>query len=153
VGTPKELYLNPKSIFVAHFIGGSNFLEGYVSSMGACGAVVELRGGIRVQTIDKSVRIGERVILAIRPETFVVEKEIERDKNTISGTVERVTFEGTNIRYEIRFENQDIVVVVKPSLTGEWFNTDEKVSVSFPPEKTHVFAYPEVGLREETAVE
>ncbi|HDN05695.1 MAG TPA: ABC transporter ATP-binding protein, partial [Candidatus Bathyarchaeota archaeon] len=35
VGTPEELYMNPKSVFVAHFVGESNFLEGYVSSVGS----------------------------------------------------------------------------------------------------------------------
>jgi iron(III) transport system ATP-binding protein len=153
VGTPEELYMNPKSVFVAHFIGESNFLEGYVSSISGKGAIIELRGGIKVQTVDKGAKIGERVILAVRPETFIVEKGVKRNKNSILGTIERVTFEGTNMRYEIRLENQDLIVIVKPSLIEEWFNTGEKVTTSFPPERAHVFVYPEAGLREEIAVE
>jgi ABC-type Fe3+/spermidine/putrescine transport system ATPase subunit len=153
VGTPKELYMKPKNVFVAHFIGESNFLEGYISSVSGKGAVIELRGGIKVQAIDKGVEKGERVVLAIRPETLVVERGIKKSENSVLGVIERVTFEGTNIRYEVRLENQDLVVVVKPSLIGEWFNIGEKVTVSFPPEKAHVFTYPEVGLREEIAVE
>jgi ABC-type Fe3+/spermidine/putrescine transport system ATPase subunit len=89
----------------------------------------------------------------VRPETFVIEKGIKKGKNSILGVIERVSFEGTNIRYEVRLENQDLVVIVKPSLIGEWFNIDEKATVSFTPEKAHVFVYPEAGLREETAVE
>jgi iron(III) transport system ATP-binding protein len=153
VGTPEQLYMNPQNIFVAHFIGESNFLEGYVSSMSAKGATVELRGGIKVQTADKSAKVSERVILAVRPETFTVEKGIKKEKNSATGTVERLTFEGTNVRYEVRLENQDLIVAVKPSLIEEWFNTGETVTVSFPPEKAHVFEYPEAGLREEIAVE
>jgi len=57
------------------------------------------------------------------------------------------------VRYEIRLENQDLVISIKPSLTEEWFKTGEKVSISFPPEKTHLFPYPDVGLKEEIAVE
>ncbi|MDH5754370.1 MAG: ABC transporter ATP-binding protein, partial [Candidatus Bathyarchaeota archaeon] len=153
VGTPKELYMKPKSVFVAHFIGESNFLEGYISSIRGEIATIELRGGIKVQAIDKDVEKGERVVLAVRPETFAIERGIERSKNSVLGVIERVTFEGTNIRYEVRLENQDLVVIVKPSLVGEWFNTGEKVTVSFPPEKAHVFAYPEAGLKEEISVE
>jgi ABC-type Fe3+/spermidine/putrescine transport system ATPase subunit len=153
VGAPEELYMNPKSVFVAHFIGESNFLEGYVSSISVKGAIIELRGEIKVQTVDKSAKIGERVILAVRPETFIVAKGVKRNKNSILGTIERVTFEGTNMRYEIKLENQDLIVIVKPSLIEEWFNTGEKVTVSFSPERAHVFAYPEAGLREEIAVE
>jgi iron(III) transport system ATP-binding protein len=153
VGTPEELYMNPKSIFVAHFIGESNFLEGYVSSMTSKGAIIELRGGIRVQTVNKDAKKGERMVLAIRPETFVVKKGTKKDKSTILGTIEKVTFEGTNMRYEIRLENQGLIVIVRPSMIGEWFDIGEKVTLKFLPEKAHVFAYPEAGLREETVVE
>ena len=154
VGTPEELYMNPKNIFVAHFIGESNFLEGYVSSISGKTAMIELRGGVKVQAVGKEgLERGERVLLAIRPETFVVEKGIKEDRNAISGKTERVTFEGTNVRYEVRLKNQDLVVIVKPSMTEEWFNTGEEVTVSFPTEKAHVFKYPEVGLKEEIAIE
>jgi len=153
VGTPEELYMNPKSIFVAHFIGASNFLEGYIFSVNGKGTLIELRGGIKVQASSRDVARGDRVVLAIRPEAFVIDKGIKKGKNSVLGVIERVTFEGTNIRYEVRLENQDLIVVVKPSLIGEWFNMNEKVTVSFPPEKALVFAYPEVGLKEEVAVE
>jgi len=50
-------------------------------------------------------------------------------------------------------ENQDHIVIVKPSMMGQWFKVDEDVTASFPPEKAHVFKYPETGLKEELAVE
>jgi iron(III) transport system ATP-binding protein len=154
VGSPKELYMTPKNVFVAHFIGESNLLEGYVSNLSRRGAAIELRGGIRVQVgVLKNMENGDKVVLAIRPETIVIEKGIKKTENSILGIVERITFEGTNIRYEIRLRNEDLVVVVRPSLVEEWLKMGEKVTVSFSPEKTHVFAYPEVGLREELAVE
>ncbi|MEM2971052.1 MAG: ABC transporter ATP-binding protein [Candidatus Bathyarchaeia archaeon] len=153
VGTPQELYMKPATIFVANFIGESNFLVGYVSNVNNGEATIELRSGIKVQTANKNVKVGERIVLALRPETLIVGKGAKKGKNAILGTVERVAFEGTNVRYEIRLENQDVIVVVKPSLTEDWINVGEKVTVSFPPEKAHMFAYPEVGLREEMAVE
>jgi ABC-type Fe3+/spermidine/putrescine transport system ATPase subunit len=153
VGTPEELYMNPKSIFVAYFIGESNFLDGYISNINDKGVVIELRDEIKIQVANGTMKQGERVVLAIRPETLAIEKGTKRSKTSILGVVEKVTFEGTNIRYEVRLENQDLVVIVKPSLTEEWFNMGEKVSISFPPEKAHVFTYPDVGLKEETSVE
>jgi ABC-type Fe3+/spermidine/putrescine transport system ATPase subunit len=153
VGTPSELYMAPQNIFVANFIGESNFLEGYVTHVDSQEILTELRGGIIVRTVGNEVKDGERVVLAVRPETFVIEKGSRKDKNSMTGTVERVTFEGTSIRYEIRLENQDLIVIVKPSVIGEWFKLEEKVTVSFPPEKAHLFSYPEAGLKEEVAVE
>jgi ABC-type Fe3+/spermidine/putrescine transport system ATPase subunit len=153
VGDPLELYMNPQSIFVAHFIGESNFLEGYITSAGPNEVTVELRGGIKVQSASEDREKGEKVVLAVRPEAFVVEKGSKKSDNVASGTVERVTFEGTNVRYEIRLENEDLVVIVKPSLVGEWFGLGETVTVSFTAEKAHVFPYPEAGLKEELSVE
>jgi ABC-type Fe3+/spermidine/putrescine transport system ATPase subunit len=153
VGTPQELYMTPKSIFVAHFIGESNFLEGYISSVDGKEKIIELRNDINVQAVNSEAQKGERVVLAVRPETFTIEKGEKKSRNTILGVVERVTFEGTSIRYEVRLENEDLVVIVKPSMTDEWFSVGEKVSVSFPSEKSHIFAYPDAGLREEIAVE
>ena len=153
VGTPSELYMSPKNVFVANFIGESNFLEGYVVRKSGEEITTELRGGIRVQSASNDVKKGERVVLAIRPETFVVGKGTEREMNSILGTVERVTFEGTNIRYEIRLQNQDLIVIVKPSIIGEWFKLDERITVSFPSTKAHLFSYPEAGFKEEIAAE
>lgn len=153
VGTPRELYMNPANIFVAHFIGESNFLEGSISRMIGDKALVELRGGVNILATDKTVRRGKRVVLAVRPETLVVERGSRKDPNSVSGTIERITFEGSNLRFEIRLRNQDLIVIVKPSTIGEWFDIGENVTVSFPPEKAHVFAYPEAGLKEEIAVE
>jgi ABC-type Fe3+/spermidine/putrescine transport system ATPase subunit len=152
VGTPVELYMSPENVFVANFIGESNFLEGYILERDNKETLIELRGGIRVQAVSNGLNKGERVVLAIRPEAFVVENGM-KGKNSISGVVQRVTFEGTNVRYEIVLENQDMIVIVKPSMIGEWFKIDEKVNVSFPSERAHMFPYPETGLKEELAVE
>jgi len=152
VGTPQELYMNPQHIFVANFIGESNFLEGHVEEVDK-ETTVELRGEIFVQISNRTKRKGERVVLMIRPETFVIEKGKKKKANSLYGHIERLRFEGTHIRYEIRIENEDRIEVSRPTLVGEWFNVNDEVTVSFPPEKSYVFTYPSEGLREELAVE
>jgi len=153
VGTPNELYMDPENVFVAYFIGESNFLEGYVLNTKANRAIIELRGGVKIVASDKNARNGERIVLAIRPETLTLEKGVKKGSDSIFGKIERVTFEGSNIRYEVRLENEDLIIVVKPSMIGEWFNIGEQVIISFPFEKAHVFKYPEAGLKEAIAVE
>jgi ABC-type Fe3+/spermidine/putrescine transport system ATPase subunit len=153
VGTPSELYMSPKNLFVANFIGESNFLEGYAAESQNKETLIELRGGIRVQAVKNEVKKGERVVLAIRPEAFTVEEGRTKSTNSMMGKIERVTFEGTNIRYDILLDNEDQIVIVKPSMTGKWFHVDEDVTLSFPPEKAHMFTYPETGLKEELAAE
>ncbi len=153
VGTPSELYMSPKNIFVANFIGESNFLEGYIKGKKGNETQVELRGEITVESTSDRVATNQKAVIAVRPESFTLRHAGKKEKNSITGSIERVTFEGTTIRYEIRLENQDLIVVVKPSVIGEWFSVDEKVTVSFPPDKAHLFPYPEAGLKEEIAVE
>ena len=153
VGTPDELYMSPQNVFVANFIGESNFLEGYIVEKDSKETLIEIRGGIRVHILNGTVEKGERVVLAVRPEAFTLQETPSKGKNSIAGTVERVTFEGTNVRYEIMLENQDKIVIVKPSMAGKWAKLEEKVSVHFNPENAHLFTYPEPGLKEELAVE
>jgi iron(III) transport system ATP-binding protein len=156
VGTPQELYMRPNSLFVANFIGESNFLEGSVADVNDDDLVIELRGGAKVHAVDKDLAKDERVVLVIRPEIFVVEsapvKEGPKMQNLLRGKVEKVTFEGTFVRYVIRLESDDTVVVIKPSLTEKWFDVGAGITLSFTPEKVHVFPYPEAGLTEEIEV-
>ncbi len=153
VGTPLELYMKPQHIFVANFIGESNFLEGYVSKADKKETTIELRGDILVQALDHRRKKGEKVAVAVRPEVLMIEKGKKRKENAIFGEIERRRFEGTDIRYEIRLENEDLVVAVRPALIEEWLDVQEKVTVSFPIGKTLVFTYPKKGLKEELALE
>jgi ABC-type Fe3+/spermidine/putrescine transport system ATPase subunit len=152
IGTPEELYMKPQNIFVAHFIGESNFLEGYVIGKVGDNVLIELREGTKVEAIDAGFKEGNNVVLSIRPEAVIVEEGLQDGTNVLSGRVERITFEGSMIRYEIRLANDEIVIVVKPSLSGEWLNTGKTVKVFLPVEYTHVFPYPETGLKEEISV-
>jgi ABC-type Fe3+/spermidine/putrescine transport system ATPase subunit len=153
VGTPQELYMNPQEIFVANFVGEANFLEGYVLSVNDNESILELRGKLRVKVLDKTKSSGEKVVLAIRPEALELEKGHKKVENAMLGRIERLRFEGTNIRYEVRLENEDLVVVTRPTLAGEWLDVDEQVTVSFPPDKSFVFMYPSKGLRQELMAE
>ncbi len=152
VGTPQELYMNPNSLFVAHFIGESNFLEGSVADATNGKLVIELRGGAKVHAFGMSVEKDDRAIVVVRPEVFVVEQEGNQGQNVLRGVVEKITFEGTFVRYVIKLESEDSVVVIKPSLTEKWFDVGASITLSFEPEKAHVFSYPEAGLMDEISV-
>jgi ABC-type Fe3+/spermidine/putrescine transport system ATPase subunit len=153
VGTPQELYMNPESIFVAHFIGESNFLEGYVTEKNSEGNIlIELREGTKVEALNGSFNEGNQVVLSMRPETLIVEPGLQEGRNVLSGTVERITFEGSSVRYEIRLSNDEIVVAVKPTLSAEMLKPGETVKVFLPVEYTHVFPYPDAGLKNELSV-
>jgi ABC-type Fe3+/spermidine/putrescine transport system ATPase subunit len=151
IGSPQELYMKPNSLFVAHFIGESNFLEGYVTSGNGI-LELELRAGLKAKALNPGVKQSERIVLSIRPEICVMKKGNEHVENGFLGKIDKVTFEGTFIRYEIRLSNGDRFIINKPSLTEEWLDVGDDVTITYPIEKAHVFAYPEAGLSEEIAV-
>jgi ABC-type Fe3+/spermidine/putrescine transport system ATPase subunit len=114
---------------------------------------VELRGGISVRSLNQDHKKGEKVVVAVRPEVLSIKKGKKSGLNSIFGNIEGFRFEGTNVRYKIRLENGDLVLVVHPALMAEWLGVGEKVTVAFPVEKSFVFSYPERGLRTELALE
>jgi len=142
-----------RNIFVANFVGESNFLEGYVADKADHKLMVELRGGISVKSLNKGHKKGEKVVVAIRPEVLSIRKGEKSGVNSIGGSIEGFRFEGNNVRYEIRLQNEDMIVVVRPALMAEWLSVGEKITVAFPVEKSFVFSYPERGLRTELALE
>jgi ABC-type Fe3+/spermidine/putrescine transport system ATPase subunit len=152
IGTPQELYMNPNSLFVAHFIGESNLMEGIVTRTSDGSLQIELRGGFKVNAATDGFEEDERVVLAVRPEVITMEMGTVERENALSGNVEKVTFEGTFMRYEIRLASKDSVIVNRPSLTEEWIDIGKNVTLSFPAENTHVFAYPPAGLTDEISV-
>ena len=153
VGTPQELYMNPKHIFVANFVGESNFLEGYITDRAGNRVTVELRGGITVKSFDQEHKKGDKIVVAVRPEILSIQKGKKSGVNAIFGRIEGFRFEGNIVRFEIRLENDDFMVAVHPALMAEWLAVGEEVTVTFPVEKSFVFSYPEKGLRSELALE
>jgi spermidine/putrescine transport system ATP-binding protein len=154
VGTPTELYMSPEYLFVANFIGESNFLEGYVAGVDEGLTKIRLRGDLTVYSANAKVRQkDERIVLAVRPEALRLQRGLKKARNGLQGRVKDVTFEGTVTRYEILLTNEDKVIVTMPSLAGEPYTVNEEVTVSFEPEKSHVFPYPPRGLMDELKLE
>lgn len=91
IGTPQDIYNEPKNAFVADFIGESNILDGNMKE--------DFRAefsGHTFQCLDKGFADGEDVDVVIRPEDIIV---TDYDKGMISGTVTSVTFKG--VHFEI----------------------------------------------------
>ncbi len=112
VGTPEEIYLRPANEFVADFIGRGTFLEGDVVEVDEY-VLVELEGGLgRVYGVvsrpDKTVSPGEKVLVAIRPESFTLSSG--EGYNSFTVTVEQVSFIGSVKRVEARSDGKTFLI-------------------------------------------
>ncbi len=153
IGTPKELYMLPNSLFVAFFIGESNLLEGSITNIDGKNAEVELREGYRIWALnERNLKVGDRAVIAIRPETCEMKIGFVEGGTGLLGAIEKSTFEGTIVRYEIRLVNGERFVISRPSLTEEWVSIGQEVTITYPIEKAHLFPYPENGLSDEISV-
>lgn len=129
VGTPQEIYFEPKTPFVADFIGTTNLIdvqagEGNVSYAGVI---------INEYTPKKT---GAKLCASIRPESITLSKEKRDGRVNIKTTITNHMFLGEKVRY-----------FVKDSLDKEWIVDmfdpgkvvyDGDAYVTFPPQRAWI---------------
>lgn len=102
-GSPQEIYFEPKTPFVADFIGTTNLL-----SVKGLGKNTVSYGNDRIPT-TKSVNAGQEYCLSIRPECLKLVKEAVDGQVNVKVTIQNKMFLGEKIRY-----------FVNDSLGKEW---------------------------------
>ncbi len=117
LGTPAEIYENPRTPFVAKFIGESNFLEGTAVERVAAGFTVVDDSGARWHLPEHpSVRAGARVQVAVRPEWFDVCRpgEIPAGENHLLGVVRDIIYLGETLHVLVRVPgDRDVTVALR----------------------------------------
>ena len=88
IGTPEDIYNEPKNAFVADFIGESNILDGIMHE----DYVVEFFNR-KFKCLDKGFAPMEPVDVVIRPEDIDI---VPVEKGQLKGTVTSVTFKGVH---------------------------------------------------------
>ena len=91
IGTPEDIYNEPKNAFVADFIGESNIIDGIMPEDN----VVQMYGR-RFPCLDGGFAPNEAVDVVIRPEDIDI---VPVEQGQLSGTVTSVTFKG--MQYDI----------------------------------------------------
>ncbi len=91
VGTPQDIYNEPKNAFVADFIGESNIVDGCMIQ----DFDVEFSGA-RFECLDKGFAPNEQVDVVVRPEDVDI---VAPEKGMLTGMVTSVAFLG--VHYEI----------------------------------------------------
>ena len=97
IGTPLDIYNEPKNSFVADFIGESNIIDGIMLD----DFKVKFANKI-FECVDKGFDKNEKVDVVIRPEDIEI---IEKNDQKLIGQVEDVTFKGVHYEMLVRQEN------------------------------------------------
>ncbi|HHV26275.1 ABC transporter ATP-binding protein [Anaerosalibacter bizertensis] len=125
IGTPVDIYNEPKNAFVAKFIGESNIIEGIIHE----DFVVEFEN-IMFDCVDRGFEKKEEIDVVIRPEDLIIEN-FEEAK--LKGKVISVTFKG--VHYEMLIESDNFLWKVHSTTMAP---VNSLVGLSVLPENIHV---------------
>jgi spermidine/putrescine transport system ATP-binding protein len=148
VGTAKELYYEPKTAFVAGFVGEANRFHATVDS--AQNGIVNLKTpeGRTLSGLDlgRGLTNGSKVDVFVRPEAVRLSrnaKDITKMGNTGKGTVENVLFNGANSQLILRDATNGAPLNVALPQTGEFRDlaVGDNVHFGWEPEQTRCFEH------------
>ncbi|MBC8588536.1 spermidine/putrescine ABC transporter ATP-binding protein [Paratissierella segnis] len=125
VGTPVDIYNEPKNAFVARFIGESNIIDGIMHE----DYIVEFSGRV-FECVDKDFEREEAVDVVIRPEDMEI---VNSDDGIIKGMVTSVIFKG--VHYEMMLKDGDIEWKIHSTIMKE---VGTKVGINIKPENIHI---------------
>ena len=125
IGTPEDIYNEPKNAFVADFIGESNIIDGIMRQDG----VVEIFNR-KFQCLDKGFGKDEAVDVVIRPEDVDIVPEAE---GQLKGTVTSVTFKG--MQYDIIVDFYGFKWLIQ---TTDLSPVGSRIGIKIDPDGIHV---------------
>ena len=125
IGTPQDIYNEPKNAFVADFIGESNILDGVMLD----DYLVKFFGR-KFECVDKGFEKNEPVDVVIRPEDIDI---VPADQGHLCGTVTSVTFKGVHYDTIVDFKGFKWLIQ-----TTDFYPVDSYIGIRLNPEDIHI---------------
>ena len=125
IGTPEDIYNEPKNAFVADFIGESNIIDGIRRADGV-GEIFNRR----FQCLDKGFAKDEPVDVVIRPEDVDI---VPEGQGQLKGTVTSVTFKG--MQYDIIVDFYGFKWLIQ---TTDLSPVGSRIGIKIDPDGIHV---------------
>ena len=125
IGTPEDIYNEPKNAFVAGFIGESNLVSGVMHS----DFHVEF-SGVNFKCVDKGFVPSEAVDVVIRPEDIAI---VATKQGAMSGNVQQCTFRG--VHYEMLVDANNFLWKIHSTVQSP---VGAEVGLTIAPELIHV---------------
>ena len=125
IGTPEDIYNEPKNAFVADFIGESNIIDGTMPE----DKVVQMYGK-RFPCLDGGFAPNEPVDVVIRPEDIDI---VPVEQGQLTGTVTSVTFKG--MQYDIIVDFKGFKWLIQ---TTDHCPEGSRIGIKIDPDGIHV---------------
>ena len=128
MGEPQELYHQPRTTFVAGFVGDSNQWQGEIVAVSDGGAQVRTPNGLLFNvTTESAGGVGAKASVFVRPEAISVTAKSDADgdgapavadDNVQNGKVSDVLFNGAASRVLARTESGDLIEAALPQASA-----------------------------------
>ncbi len=125
IGTPIDIYNEPKNAFVADFIGESNILPGVMPD-----DFRAVFAGREFECVDKGFAKNEEVEVVVRPEDI---KVVSPEEGMLVGEVQSVVFKG--VHYEMIIRCQDFDWMIHSTYMKE---PGQKIGMVILPDEIHI---------------
>jgi len=118
VATPAEIYEQPRSRFVAEFIGDVNLIEGGLASIDRGGVALESAAGRLIAADAGEAKAGDRIWLAVRPEKVRITLDQPAGAaNCVSGEVVGIGYLGDVSTYHVRLSTGPMMQATAANVT------------------------------------
>lgn len=133
MGTPREIYYQPKNEFVADFIGEVNFLTGSVTSIDSKAIHVDVGGvDITAESFEK-VSKGDSCKIVLRPESITL-----ADQGVLPCTVTLSTFMGSYQYYQVDVNGMMIKITEYNPKNRKLYEAGDKAYLNFESHNLHI---------------
>ncbi|KRC64170.1 spermidine/putrescine ABC transporter ATP-binding protein [Aeromicrobium sp. Root236] len=139
MGAPNELYENPRTTFVANFLGQSNLIEADIQGREGGQVTVRVQGALASVPAERAHSESGKGWLGIRPEKVLIAaagEPIDAPGDVITGGyVTDVSFVGVSTQYMVKMPwGQELMVFEQNTGARGLFPVGTKVDVSWRPE-------------------
>jgi putative spermidine/putrescine transport system ATP-binding protein len=121
IGTPNDLYFNPRSVFAADFLGDSNLVDGRIDAFGD-NVLVSTCSGLKLNARRCSFgRVGEPIKIMVRPENVAVIRDREDAAlvNRAEGVAVDSIILGGVVKHYVRLDDGTIITAQELTRTGQ----------------------------------
>jgi spermidine/putrescine transport system ATP-binding protein len=113
IASPRELYSNPASSFVAGFVGETNILPVRKITAEPFRVMTEFGVQLAAQAAGHSQESVENYLLYIRPEAIIINPlETAEKSNVFNMTVRNILFDGSNTKLLAAIDNSDCELTI-----------------------------------------
>lgn len=129
IGSPTDIYEKPSNVFVADFIGTSNFVNLKINSNDSQNSSVIFSN----REFKLNTHFTENSKFILRPEHFLINPENSDELVLAEGIIKIISYQGSLIRYIIEINDQTLTAELSNSLNTSQLKEGDKVTAGFNP--------------------